>query len=333
MFAMLRLAALLVTIASSGFADDDKPDIAIVEKRALAFLAREVPAWSVEHKCFSCHNNGDGARALYTARRFGRKVDDKALAVTTDWLNRPQDWKNNHGDPAFSDKTLATLQFAVALAAADDAVDVRFESLHAAAKIVAGLQQPDGSWKIEGPDAIGSSVTWGRALTTALSWHVLRRADTRHRAIRLIRREDPGARLFEQELSRADQWLRTVKVESVLDAGAVLIGLGHYEDKPATAQRAKCLDIIRKGESATGGWGPYVTSSPEPFDTAVVLLGLDASPTTEETKKWIERGRASLISTQLPEGNWPETTRPPGAGSYSQRISTTAWATQALLTR
>ena len=37
------------------------------EDRALAYLIREVPAWSREHKCFSCHNNGDAARALYTA--------------------------------------------------------------------------------------------------------------------------------------------------------------------------------------------------------------------------------------------------------------------------
>src|SRR6185369_1420329 len=277
MIAMLRLVALLVTIASSTtLLADDKPDAALVEQRALAFLSKEVPAWSVEHKCFSCHNNGDGARALYAARRLGRKIDDKALAVTTDWLSRPQDWKNNRGDPAFSDKTLASLQFAVSLAAAVEAKTAKQEPLVVAANMVGALQQRDGSWQIEGPDAIGSSVTWGRALTTALSRRVLRQAD---------------ARRFETELSRTDQWLRTVKAESVLDAGSVLLGLERADDKAASEQRAKCRDIIRKGESTTGGWGPYVTSPPEPFDTAVVLLGLDESPRTEETKKWVERGR------------------------------------------
>ncbi len=32
------------------------------EARAVAFLAREVPRWSRENHCYSCHNNGDAAR-------------------------------------------------------------------------------------------------------------------------------------------------------------------------------------------------------------------------------------------------------------------------------
>jgi hypothetical protein len=39
------------------------------EERALVYLAREVPRWSVENKCHSCHNNGDAARALYQTKR------------------------------------------------------------------------------------------------------------------------------------------------------------------------------------------------------------------------------------------------------------------------
>ena len=34
---------------------------------------------------------------------------------------------------------------------------------------------------------------------------------------------------------------------------------------------------------------------------------------------------------QEADGSWPETTRPPGADSYAQRISTTGWALLALL--
>ena len=45
----------------------------------------------------------------------------------------------------------------------------------------------------------------------------------------------------------------------------------------------------------------------------------------------IRRGRGFLIQEQNPDGSWPETTRPPGAESYAQRISTTGWATLALL--
>ena len=42
-------------------------------------------------------------------------------------------------------------------------------------------------------------------------------------------------------------------------------------------------------------------------------------------------GRAYLLATQQEDGSWTETTRPAGATSYAQRISTTGWATLALL--
>ena len=37
------------------------------EDRAIAYLEDEVSAWSRSNGCYSCHNNGDGARALYEA--------------------------------------------------------------------------------------------------------------------------------------------------------------------------------------------------------------------------------------------------------------------------
>lgn len=38
-------------------------------RRALDYLSREVPAWKKKNGCFSCHNNGDAARALMAAGR------------------------------------------------------------------------------------------------------------------------------------------------------------------------------------------------------------------------------------------------------------------------
>src|SRR5437763_16050575 len=81
------------------------------EGRAVAFLSREVPQWSAENKCYSCHNNGDAARALYAAKRLGRPVGDAALADTTRWLSKPAGWDKNGGDGEFNDKRRANLQF------------------------------------------------------------------------------------------------------------------------------------------------------------------------------------------------------------------------------
>ncbi len=88
------------------------------------------------------------------------------------------------------------------------------------------------------------------------------------------------------------------------------------------------VDLLRRGQSSDGGWGPAVTSPPEVFDTALALLGLAEVGGPPEL---IARGRAFLEKMQYADGSWPETTRPPGAESYAQRISTTGWATLALL--
>jgi hypothetical protein len=66
----------------------------------------------------------------------------------------------------------------------------------------------------------------------------------------------------------------------------------------------------------------------------VVLLALarqapESAPV--EIGAMIRRGRAFLTAGQRPDGSWPETTRPPGGDSYAQRLSTTGWATLALL--
>jgi hypothetical protein len=89
--------------------------------------------------------------------------------------------------------------------------------------------------------------------------------------------------------------------------------------------------LVKKGQARNGGWGPYTNSPPESFDTAVVLLGLTRHAALEGTKAVIQRGRAYLLSAQQADGSWPETTRPSGSESYAQRVSTTAWATLALM--
>ena len=86
--------------------------------------------------------------------------------------------------------------------------------------------------------------------------------------------------------------------------------------------------LMREGQAADGGWGPFVTSQPEVFDTALVVLALSHA---REMPEAVRRGRAYLLERQQDDGSWVETTRPSGGESYAQRISTTAWALLALL--
>ncbi len=291
----------------------EPPAPARAEVRALAFLARETAAWPVKNKCFSCHNNGDAARALYAAVRRKRDVKTPDLAATTRWAG----WDHNGGEGPFNDQRLARLQFAAALVEATAAGLVTDRApLARAATWVAELQEKDGSWQTEADGGIGSPATHGAALATYLARRTLTQAD---------------ARKYADAVARADAWTRRQPVKTVIDAAGLLLLLDRADDEAARTQRKACLDLVRKGEARAGGWGPYAQSPTEVFDTAVVLLALAVQPQTDETRAWIRRGRTYLIAAQGDDGSWPETTRPSGAVSYAQRLSTAGWATLALL--
>jgi hypothetical protein len=309
------LAGVLLIAEGSGVRGEKPPPKPTPESRALAFLAREVPRWSAENQCFSCHNNGDAARTLYAAVRLSHPVPGTALADTSRWLADPRRWEKQDGDAAFKDAKLACLQFAAALIEAIDAGQVKDRSaLAQAAARVAAFQKKDGFWLVDAGESIGSPVTYGTCLATVQARRVLYKADPEK---------------YRDAITKADIWLRQVRVGTVLDAAAVLLAL--EAGKETATQRQRCLELIRKGQAKNGGWGPYVNSPPEVFDTAVVLLALVRQAKSEEMRRMTERGRAFLLAEQQADGSWPATTRPPGRESYAQQLSTTGWATLALL--
>jgi hypothetical protein len=246
-----------------------------------------------------------------------------AIADTLAWLAQPARWDAN-ALRGSEDLPLARIQFASALAAASVLRAAPAAALDAAAVKVASHQQPDGSWRLSDTPLLGGATFYGTSLATAMARSSLARAS--------------GASLREP-LARADAWLRAAPVAIVLDASSVLIGLGDARDAAAAARRAEALDVVKRGQGPDGGWGPYVTSQAEPFDTALALLalaplrsaGVAVTPFAPgEIDAAIARARAYLLSTQAEDGSWPETTRPPGGESYAQRISTSAWALLAL---
>lgn len=313
----MRKLVLALLLAAPGCTSPAPPVVAPAaptpESRALAFLAREVQSWPVENKCFSCHNNGDGARALYAAVRLQLPVPSETLAATNRWLAKPDTWHINGGDVDFKDEGLSRIQFAAALLAAHDSGQVSNRAaLVQAAELVAAGQSAAGCWQGEFPGDVGSPVTYGAALATAQARHVLRSVD---------------APAYAKQIALGEAWLLAAPVARVVDAAAVLLGLGGATGESAAQKRRECLETIRKGQGSDGGWGPFVNAPAEVFDTALVLLALQGQNTAEMR----QRGRSYLIAQQQEDGSWTETTRPTGGESYAQRLSTTGWATLALL--
>jgi len=166
--------------------------------QAVAYLEREVPRWRPENNCFSCHNNGDGARSLLLARAAGVTVKPEALRDSLEWLNRSADWDA---------KPLARVQFAAVLAVAGPADD----RLKEAAELVAGHQLDDGHWQVDEESGPGSPVTYGPVLGTWMAIRVLR---------------DAGAEAHRERIGRALDWIRARRTVHALDVAARVWALG-----------------------------------------------------------------------------------------------------------
>ncbi len=326
-FGVLAIGAsfLAATIGTGAVAIQQSPPTTPVS-RAVVYLAREVPAWHQNHSCYSCHNNGDAARALMAALDHNYNTRE-ALAGTLEWLSEPGRWASNRGgEGGGDDKRLARIQFANAATTGALSSLVPSEAVRAAAEIVAADQQADGSWRLDSSDSLGSPTTYGTVLATAFA----------RQTIAVSGRESLKA-----AVARADRWLQTIEPRNVPDAAALVLSFQEVTPASAAAERrAAALDFLKRGQAPSGGWGPYLTSPPETFDTALAMLALTASArrstwapvfTRDGLDNAIDRGRAFLIREQLADGSWVETTRPAGQTSYAQRISTTAWALMALL--
>ena len=326
-FTVLALTVGAAAQVQKAPAAPDKADPnAVAIAKGVDYLKVEVPKWKTEHPCYSCHNNGDATRALLVAGSKGHDIGT-SLDDTLSFLKQPGKWDQNKAPSGFDDKALARVQFASALAVAERHGKAASTDLEAAAKLLVADQKPDGSWELDNSQSLGSPATYGTLVATWSARSTLIAS---------------GIQPDNFTIVQADRWIRGLTPENVLDASGTILALELASDVMAENLRRACLSILRTGQSPAGGWGPYVTASPQVFDTALAVLALsslEAEPRLarsayrpEELKEAIANGKKYLISQQRPDGSWPETTRPANQESYAQRISTTGWAMLALLT-
>lgn len=300
------------------------------EERAVEYLAREGSAWHAKWGCYSCHNNGDAVRALVSAsRRQVPGADALARALN---VQAPSDWKPlAAGD--LDGKALSRIAFANALVDAVAVGAAQQPALLAVTALLPADQKEDGSFRVdpaEGPGLgapliPGSPASLGTALATVSARRALVAANVA---------------AYQPAITRADEWLRRAPTGAILDAAAVVLGLDKSTDAVAKAQRERALATLKSGRRADGGWGADISATTsQPFHTALALLALkaidgtgQASYSTSDINDAIASGRAYLAVQQNPDGSWKESVRPgKPAASYAQRVSTTAWAAQALI--
>ena len=135
----ILLASFTLLMCSIGLsAQKDNPHAAAIA-RGVDYLKVEVPKWKAEHSCYSCHNNGDATRALLVAQSKGYDIG-ASLDDTLQFLKQPAMWDQNKAPAGLDDKTLATIQFASALAVAERHGKAASTDLEAAAKLLVAKQ-------------------------------------------------------------------------------------------------------------------------------------------------------------------------------------------------
>jgi squalene cyclase len=243
-------------------------------------------------------------------------VTAETLTPTAAWLEKPEDWGKS-GQTGFGDQKLARIQFASALADAIDVGVVKDKTLlKRAAELLLTHQEADGSWQVDAPGATPSAVTYGPVLATFMARRALERAD--------------DAR-FKDAIARADAWLGSADIRSAVNAAAVVLSLESRTDAPSKASVDRALDALLNAQNNDGGWGPFPKTPAQPFETAMALLALNAVRARSGIESRIAKGRAFLVSVQFEDGGWPSAVESAAGGTYARHMSTSAWATQALL--
>jgi hypothetical protein len=183
-------------------------------REAVEYLEEEVPRWKRENKCYSCHNNGDGARALLALRAAGVDVKAEALADSLENVRSPAGWEK---------KTLALVQYAAAMreAARTGLIEVPAQAI----EMLLRAQEEDGRWKVDEEMAEGAATTYGSELATAL-------------AIEAIGKEN-------EAVAGARRWLERRKPGGIVAAAGVLL---------AGVSSDAAVNLLLARQVADGSW-------------------------------------------------------------------------------
>lgn len=252
---------------------DNADPVAVATARAVDYLKKQVGAKTPD---------GEAIRALVIAGSKGHDLGT-VLDPVLPFLKSPAKWPK-------ADR----IALGHALAAAERHGKAPSTDLAAAAKLLTGDQQPDGSY--------GSILDTWRA---------------RHTLI------ESGMQPDDVWIILIDRWIRGIsQIDSTRDVAAALLALDLSSDVMAENLRRSSLSYLRNAQTTDGGWGPKA-DTPTIVDTALAVMALsvlDADPRMarsayrpEELKDAIARGKAYLASRQRPDGSWAESGSTPWA--------------------
>jgi hypothetical protein len=222
------------------------------------------------------------------------------------------------GDQAFN--------LALNLSSALDAGLRRQPYERATVRLLARMQQPDGSWR-HGPDRV--PMQSGDIESTAMAARVIKAH------ARTIGAEEPARRL-----ALARRWLLASVPTSTEEAAYRLLGLRWLDADPVSLAAAETT--LRRRQLDSGGWAQIDGVNPDAHATGLALVALAEGAQVGGRDPAYSKGVAFLLATQGADGSWLVNKRsapvnkyfesgfPHGKQQFSSFVGT-AWATMALM--
>lgn len=327
----------LILLASLLGADPPTPPetvYATVDK-SLAFLEDEGLAWKQDRKCASCHHVLLMIWSFNEARRAGYTVNADVLSELTKYTltdpaakvffeTEPKPEPANQAAPRYAGLQLSSVYASLAVQSQPEWDEVSRDTWNRVARHASEKQAADGSWT--GPN--GRAPLFDQAESvTALG------------ILTMIPPPAEAAKVADLTASRAKaiEWL-AAKEPATLPHQALAMRLLAGVRLARPAEELKPLvDELGKRQKEDGGWSQTSEMASDAFATGQSLYVLKAAEIASDDSS-IQRGVAFLVKTQIPEGNWPMTSRPvtggDGAGAKNLGPITyagTAWGVLGLV--
>ena len=306
--------------------------------RSLPLLEKAAKEWMETRTCNACHLQPVMLQVNAVARAQGFAVDGtvRGLLATSVREDQDRDFGSYVRKALESETGVAVASMYIAgdqafslaqsLAGSLDAGLDRQPHDRDSVRLLARMQQPDGSWR-HGPDRV--PMQSGPISSTALAARVLKAWSGQ------VGEDELPARV-----ARARSWLVATSPGNTEDAAFKLLGLRWLDADPATIAQAAAG--LRRRQLGNGGWPQVAGLNPDAHATGLALVALTVGAGMPGSDSTYQRGVGYLLQTQEPDGSWLvhkrsvpvnryfESGFPHGRFQFSSFVGT-AWATMALM--
>lgn len=304
-------------------------------EKSLAFLEDEGLAWKQDRKCAACHHVPLMIWSFNEARRAGYTVNADVLSELTKYTLTdaaakvfpepdPKPDQANQAAPRYAGLQLSSVYTALAVESQSEWDDVSRDAWNRVAKHASEKQTADGSWA--GPN--GRAPLFDQAESvTALG------------ILTMIPPSAEAAKVADLTASRtrAIEWLAAKEPAALPHQALAMRLLAGVRLARPVEELKPLIDELAKRQKEEGGWGQTAEMASDAFATGQSLYVLKVAGIGSDDSR-IQRAVAFLVKTQVPEGNWPMTSRPvpggDGAGAKNLGPITyagTAWGALGLV--